>query len=215
MRQIQKPKAVLQLNSNFAIVNTWDSCSHAGKALGMSIRGIKACCERKNHQKTIGGFFWVYKNDYESPDFDRSYFIIKARQPKRVGKFDLSLNLLEIFPSTSEAAKKIGCNSSSISDACLRKAKTIHGFIVRYIDFYTDEEKAIDTKIDFLKPDHSKNHVYKKVYQYSEDGKFIKEYSSAKQAAEELNLKTKNIQYCCNGHCKTSGGYIWKYQKTQ
>lgn len=215
MRQIQKPKKVLQLDQNLKIINTWDSCSHAGKTLNMSSRGIKACCDRTNYQKTIGGFFWVYKEDFESPDFDKSYFTIKARQPKRVGKFDLSLNLLEVYPSVTEASNQTGYDMSSISSVCLRKRKTCHSFIFRYVDFYTDEEKARDKQMNFLKPDPPKNHVYKKVYQYDKEGNYIKEYSSAKQAAEELKLKTENIQYCCNGHSKTSGGYIWKYEKTQ
>ena len=65
MRYIQNPKAILQLDKELNIVNEWISCSHAGKTLGFSARSIKACCNRENRQKTIGGFYWIYKTDYE------------------------------------------------------------------------------------------------------------------------------------------------------
>lgn len=58
------------------------------------------------------------------------------------------------------------------------------------------------------------NNAYSKakaVNQYNLQGKFIKTWESAKQAAEENNIYRSNITSCCKGKAKTTGGFMWKY----
>lgn len=50
----------------------------------------------------------------------------------------------------------------------------------------------------------------KPILQYTKDGKFIREWSYSKEAAESLGLNWRAINDCCVGRLKTSGGYIWK-----
>ena len=50
----------------------------------------------------------------------------------------------------------------------------------------------------------------KPVLQYTKDGKFIREWSHAREAAETLRLNKRAIYECCVGRSRTSGGYIWK-----
>lgn len=55
----------------------------------------------------------------------------------------------------------------------------------------------------------------KKVYQYSLDGKFIKEWRSSYQAMQELKLPSRQgIDECCKEKRNKSYGYIWKYGRT-
>lgn len=54
----------------------------------------------------------------------------------------------------------------------------------------------------------------KAVDQYTLDGKFIKTYSGAREAARCIGLKThKHICECCNGvkGVKSAGGFLWKW----
>ena len=44
----------------------------------------------------------------------------------------------------------------------------------------------------------------------TKDGKFIREWSHAREAAEALGLNKRAIYECCVGRSRTSGGYIWK-----
>lgn len=56
----------------------------------------------------------------------------------------------------------------------------------------------------------------KKVYQYSIDGKFIKEWDSCMIASRELNLNYGCLHSCANEnvtHSKSAYGYIWSYKK--
>lgn len=50
------------------------------------------------------------------------------------------------------------------------------------------------------------------VLQYDLDGNFIKEWSTAVEAANALNLNSKYITSTCRGHQKTYNGMKWKYK---
>jgi hypothetical protein len=51
----------------------------------------------------------------------------------------------------------------------------------------------------------------KKVYQYSTDNNFIKEYQSISQASKQKNFKRDGILSCCKGKRKTFKKSIWSY----
>ena len=42
----------------------------------------------------------------------------------------------------------------------------------------------------------------------------IKEWDSAKDASDALNIVSKNITANCRGERKSAGGYIWIYKET-
>ena len=49
------------------------------------------------------------------------------------------------------------------------------------------------------------------VKQYDIDGKFIKEYESAKMASDETKICYVSIKKCRQGKQKTAGGFVWTY----
>lgn len=53
----------------------------------------------------------------------------------------------------------------------------------------------------------------KKVNQYSLDGKFIQSFDTIEEAIKQTNGSRTGIYRCCHGKGKTSGGYLWKFQK--
>ena len=63
-----------------------------------------------------------------------SYYEIGHSNVKKVGKYDLDENLLEVYPSCAEAARQNpGCYSNLISNVCNGKTKTHKGFKWKYI----------------------------------------------------------------------------------
>jgi len=59
-----------------------------------------------------------------------------------------------------------------------------------------------------------KHHVSsKKIFQYGNNGIFIKEWDAINHASNELKINRSNIQMCAQGKRKTAGGFIWKYKK--
>jgi group I intron endonuclease len=53
------------------------------------------------------------------------------------------------------------------------------------------------------------------VYQYSASMELIGVYDSTGVAAIKLNLDQANIAGCCRGKQKTSGGFIWRYTRSE
>lgn len=53
-----------------------------------------------------------------------------------------------------------------------------------------------------------------KVFQYTSEGKFIREWESASEVNRCLGFNSSSISECCRGkRYKTVGGYIWKYKQ--
>lgn len=72
---------------------------------------------------------------------------------------------------------------------------------------------------NFLKLENNeilkRGNAYKaiKVYQFTTEGKFIKEFNSISDASSETKVHTVNIAYCCKDKISSAGGYIWSYTK--
>ena len=54
-------------------------------------------------------------------------------------------------------------------------------------------------------------HVHKKVYQYSLDGKFIKEWLCMSDACRYYKIDSGSITRCCQGKYNAVGGFQWRY----
>lgn len=50
------------------------------------------------------------------------------------------------------------------------------------------------------------------VIQFTVDGKFLAEFSTATVAAQQLNMKRHNITNCCCGYCLTAKGFIFLHK---
>ena len=55
----------------------------------------------------------------------------------------------------------------------------------------------------------------KPILQYTKDGEFIKEWTSAKEASRVLGINNSHIAACCKGKRKSSGGFVWKYSESK
>lgn len=130
MIAIQNPLTVIQCDLRGTPLKTWLSASQAGKKLELSIRGIKAVCEKRNHQKTMGGFIWIYEKDYISNNVDWSYYLTcNAHLPQPILQFDKQMNLIKEWQSMSQIFKELGISTGEISSVCNHHRKTSHGFI--------------------------------------------------------------------------------------
>ena len=76
----------------------------------------------------------------------------------------------------------------------------------------TEEEKRKQSEAMKGKLTGSKNGKARKVYQYTKDGNFIKEYETVASAAKDNNVHESGIRACCYGKSKTCGGFVWSYE---
>lgn len=64
----------------------------------------------------------------------------------------------------------------------------------------------------FYKSDIWLKNIKKPIFQYDIDGNFVREWSSIREASENLNINESSISQHLGGKQKTSGGYIWKFK---
>lgn len=123
---------------------------------------------------------------------DTSSWSKKVYQFTREGKF------IKEFSSLTEAAREVGCNISSISEVCLGRKKTCKNF---QWSFTPEERKPI------------KKARNKTVYQFDEKGILIKEFESAKNAANFYKIPISMIHQCAEKkRIKRVGNTIFTYE---
>lgn len=77
-------------------------------------------------------------------------------------------------------------------------------------DSWRESIKNRKTDYSFLNKLHEQSK--KPIYQLNLDDEIIKEFNSAVDAADELNINVGGIRHCLTGRNKTAGGYKWKYK---
>lgn len=209
MRLIQNPEPILQIDLEGNIVREWVSCGEAADTLGFkSASGIKRCCNNDLY-KTSNGFIWIYKKDLSNFKLEDHFNNYEIMRP--VTSYELNgKTYIKKYNSMKEAIKDTGIGQSEISQVCNGKRNKAGEMIWKYTDKPELYDIGLEERKKRLKEKHDKKR--KKILQYDLNGNFIKLWlNSELRESEEFDIR--NIQYACNGHCKTSNGFIWKYQE--
>lgn len=152
---------------------------------------------------------------------------------KRVWQFDISGNLIKVWECCKYAKIELNANASHAATNLKMSAgfywlyekdldkrpwlnykppkpkketsKFPHASSPKEIAIIIDE-KSFTSKC-------SRSNINSKItLQYDLEGNLIKEWTSAGIAAKHYRMNRSNIHRCCQGKCKTAGGYIWKYK---
>ena len=126
---------------------------------------------------------------------------------KKIIQYTMEGDFVKVWNSVREASLSLGLDSHAAVSSCARgKIKYAHGYIWR---FHAD---------DFPKKINSfyENYIQdgKTIYQYTLDGKFIKEWPSVKSASLHVCGKISSpISEVLAGRQHSSYGYIWSETK--
>jgi hypothetical protein len=142
---------------------------------------------------------------------------IRLGNGKKVYQYDKNGNYIRSFDSCKEAGKSINKGNSKIASCAKGNRRLAYNYQWSYVkhnklDKY-ERNCYIPTKEDLQK---RKKRFSKPVLQYDLEGNFIKEWESAKIAAEKLNLCYICIIEYLNGkrinHYSINklGGFVWK-----
>lgn len=132
-----------------------------------------------------------------------------AHHARRTSVYDLNGNLVKTFDTGADAAKYL--DVSDVSEVCKSRRGTLAGHIIRYESDFNGiarlPPQEIYTRYDYRL-------LYKAVNQYSLDGKYLKTFSSTKEAAAEVtsNKSGKSaICGCLKGRQRSAYGFMWRY----
>lgn len=125
--------------------------------------------------------------------------MVKYNNDKTVYQFDLSGNLIKVWKSSVEASsifKNQNAARVAISNVCNNICRQAYGY-------YWSHKKIFS---------YAKYKQERPVARYTDDGKFIESYTSIKEAAEAMKLKTSgNIISAIQGKQKRCAGFRWRY----
>lgn len=118
---------------------------------------------------------------------------------KKVYQYSVDGILIKIWNSARQAEKEINPNkkSQAIRKCCSGDCKCAYGFVWSY--------EPLDEIPELTH--------YRKVYQYSLDGKLIQEWYNLKTAINEFRQGSKSsvISQCVTGHRPKAYDFIWSY----
>lgn len=132
--------------------------------------------------------------------------IAKIRGAKEFSKvvyqIDKNNNIINKFTSLGDAYRKTNIKKSDISRCANFEVNMAGGYLWRF-------EKDID-KITYISKYHNE-----KIYQYTKDNKFIKEWDSIQEASDYYARGNNgNITSSLKGRLHSAYGSIWKSTKT-
>lgn len=134
-RSAKKRIPVVQLTLTGQFVKEWSCANEASKCLHISDGAIRCCCNRceGSRQRTAGGYIWINKVDYESNNYDMSYYrSVITSTPRPVGQYDKSGNMVAIYKSIADA--KIAADVKNIVKCCTGERPFAGGFAWKYLD---------------------------------------------------------------------------------
>jgi len=205
-----RERVVLQFDLNGNFIREYRSIAEAERKTNSKKATIRVCALGKC--KTGGGFQWRFRND---PHFKDGIVNISPLPPwfytrtKAVLQFDLEGNLVKEYPSINAALAEIGEKTIPIGHCASGKRKTAAGFQWKYKNdprFANGIVKIEPVTYTYLRKTEP-------VLQFNLQGKFIKKYDSALQAAGELNGFVYRIRLCCCEKNKVYKDSQFRYQK--
>jgi len=126
-------------------------------------------------------------------------------------QFDLEGNFINKWRNVKEFSVSIGKTIAirSIYDCCNKNTR--RKTYLNYIWVY--EQDYLKNGIDLSYYLNRNIKIAKPVLQFDLEDNFISEFKSVYQAGIITGIKKQNIQNCCIGNQKTSGGFIWRYKE--
>lgn len=116
-------------------------------------------------------------------------------------QYSLSGEIIKRWDCAIEVTRGLGINQRNITSVCRKRRLTAGGFYWRY-------ESEAGQPIIILKKGHRKR---KPIIQLDKNDNIIKEWDSAKSAAEGLNIRAGNISHCLRKVIPSAYGFKWKY----
>lgn len=137
---------------------------------------------------------------------------------KEIVSLDKSGNIHKEFNSIKDAESFFNLAQGTISHVLKKDRKTSCNLIWLYKKDYdnmniSEIKEHIDWALRDDKGINKTSYTPVKIYQYTIDNKFLKEWNSLASVEKELKINRSAICNCAKGRTKSSGGFIWRYEK--
>jgi predicted DNA-binding protein YlxM (UPF0122 family) len=204
VKRILQSYPVVQYNMEGKFIREYSSIKKASQICGILISTIMSCIKGKT--KTGRQYQWRLKQNITKDGKIVDIEPVKKKPGIAVCQFGVDGKFIREYLSMAEVAKKIGVSKNIIHVSIQKKIKTAAGYQWR-----KKEEVLKRGKIKDIEPvSHRKAHKGKTVYQFSMEGKFIREYSSFSEAARKNSVSNQAIVSCIKRKNKKCVGCYWR-----
>ena len=139
IKKSRSSKPVTQYDLSGNILDEYESLIEASKETGTHIYLISNCCKKKSHYTVGGKHFWRHIEEdnkattfrYKGDIFDYTPYDKNTQiSNKKICKYDLNGNLVELYTSIKSASINNHCLPCNISNCCKNKLSKSGRFIV-------------------------------------------------------------------------------------
>lgn len=163
-----------------------DAMSFLGKTGGSR---IVACCTGES--VAAYGFRWSYPGESEK-------YVHLVKPVQNVLRMGMQTGeVLQEHASITDAKSFIGGNWSGITDCCMGRQISAHGYKWSYV--------GEESKHEYAKKGKAVLRIGK------ETDEVLERYESQLDAAKFVHLTSSSISSCCLGKMSTCGGYRWRF----
>ena len=124
--------------------------------------------------------------------------------PITVSQYDRNGKLIKTFPSYTSAGRSVNMGPAGIRSAAIGITKYSAGYIWRLYEVPQLSEEQMPTP---------KGYRLKKIYQYTREGAFIKEWPSLAEASKETGISSGTLSSAACDRRGTAGNCLWRSYK--
>ena len=156
------------------------------------------------HSKTVSAGLQSLKISHNEI-LKRGFKTASEKNCRIILQYDSNGQLLNEYKSADEVVKNFDINVSTVRGACRGK-----WYAKGYYWKYKDNPQNILDLIEEYKETRY-NDRKRPIDQYSENGEYLKTWSSMVSAAEYYKCTISNIYRSCNKYFESACGYLWTY----
>ena len=131
----------------------------------------------------------------------------ETRRKSPVVQLSMKGDFIAKYDSVNMVSKKYMYENKPIRECCKKNRHSAYGYIWMYLKDYENWNGDMSYYEGFGSKTKSK-----KIKQIDIDTKkILNTFLSSMDAERKTNIKSQNINACCNKKQKTAGGYIWEF----
>lgn len=134
IKNISKPKPVLQFDLNMNLLEIWTSLYEA-QLSGLNMCSISAVCNHK--RKTYNNYVWRFLDGYSEIEYREDccidYSYLQQLKAKKVAQYSLSGDLIKEYPTITEASRETNLDKNRISACCKKEDNLYRNFKWKYV----------------------------------------------------------------------------------